>query len=474
MSHNYHYLGVKPIDHAPEPLPYHVMLATPTTRGLCSSYSQSLVATIETLCHFGCRFNYQVLDGDCHVDDARNVMIRNFLESDCTDLFFIDSDMGWQPRDFMRLLQVPGDIVAGVYRHKKDAETYPFHPGYPERQANEHGLYSMPKVATGFMRIRRPVLEALYEFEKARGRCMWPKAEDKIRKGRAVARIVERAFRSDLSFELSEENQQSDYHSGDYVLCLKAKHLGFSIFADIEMSFDHAGEKVWSGNLGDYLRKRQNIDHPEFEQAMMAIKAGSPVGTDFETIVNRFGNHVYGLPARSLAVCHREAKAAQGDILECGTGLSTIVMGLALAGTDHRVYALEHDLYWLRKTTAWLQRYEVTNVNLIYAPLFPHENGDWYGVRANELPAKFDIAVIDGPPHFLSQRMVVWDVLDETLAQTRLWIIDDSQEEPIKSFIKENQSMRDIEMLEPRTDGQHLLALARLKPSVTADLSSAA
>lgn len=475
MPHHHHFISSDPISRVPEPLPYRVMIATPTTRGLVPSYALSLAATVETLIHFGCRFNYQIIDGDCHVDDARNLSIRNFLETDCTDLFFIDSDMGWQPRDFMRLLQVPGDIVAGVYRHKNDTETYPFHPGYPERQANEHGLYSMPKVATGFMRIRRPVLEALFEFEKKRGRVMWPKAEQASQNGRPVPRIVERAFRSDLPFELSEENLESNYHSGDYVLCLKAKHLGFSIFADIEMPFDHVGDKIWSGHLGNYLRHTQNVDHPDFERAMLAVKNGTAVDKDFETIVNASGNASYTMPASSLATCYREAKNAQGDILECGTGLSTIVMGLALAGTDHRIYALEHDLAWLRKTTAWLQRYDVTNINLIYAPLFPHENGDWYGVRADELPSQFDIAVIDGPPRWLAERTVITDVLDETLAQTRLWIVDDAQDDPIKSFVQETESTRDIELLDPGTDGKHLLALARLKAGVTtADLSSAA
>jgi len=332
----------------------------------------------------------------------------------------------------------------------------------------------MPKVATGFMRIRRPVLEAFYDFERKRGRCSWPISEKRTEDARPVARIVERAFRSDLPFDFPEGNEGSDYHSGDYVLCLKAKHLGFSMFADIEMPFDHVGEKVWSGHLGDYIRQTQNVDHPDFERSMLAVKNGTAVEQDFETLVRRSGNVAYTLPHESLARLYHEAKAAQGNILECGTGLSTIIMGLALAGTGHRVYALEHDLSWLRKATAWLQRYEVETVNLFYAPLFPHEKGDWYGIRAHELPSDFDIAVIDGPPRWLSDRTVAGDVLGEALARTRLWMVDDAQDEPIKSFVHQTASERDIETHAPRSDGTHQLALARLKTGVIAETSSAA
>jgi len=35
-----------------------------------------------------------VAGGDPHVDDNRNAIVREFLAGDCTDLLFIDSDVG--------------------------------------------------------------------------------------------------------------------------------------------------------------------------------------------------------------------------------------------------------------------------------------------------------------------------------------------------------------------------------------------
>jgi acetone carboxylase gamma subunit len=38
-----------------------------------------------------------LLSGNCHVDDARNSVVREFLASDCTELVFIDADVSWEP-----------------------------------------------------------------------------------------------------------------------------------------------------------------------------------------------------------------------------------------------------------------------------------------------------------------------------------------------------------------------------------------
>src|SRR5690349_6738094 len=98
-----------------------------------------MAATIETLSRAGIQFDFLQVQGSCHVDDVRNGIIRDFLKWErheepgalrrYTDLFFIDADMGWHPKGIIDLLMAPGDIVAGVYRHKNDTETYPFVAG---------------------------------------------------------------------------------------------------------------------------------------------------------------------------------------------------------------------------------------------------------------------------------------------------------------------------------------------------------
>ena len=124
---------------------HYVMVATPVGVAPCADFTRSIASMVETLVRTNIQFDLNLLQGHCHVDDARNALIRDFLQSKCTDLFFIDADMGFHGNNVYRLLKAPGDVVAGVYCHKSDDGTFPFHPFRDERShlPNEHGLYDM-------------------------------------------------------------------------------------------------------------------------------------------------------------------------------------------------------------------------------------------------------------------------------------------------------------------------------------------
>ena len=137
MSGYYQYIGAAPL----APSPYYVLLVTPATDHPECVHAKSMIATTETLVRAGIQFDHLMVQGSCHVDDVRNGIIRDFLKwvrppseiEHCrytyTDLFWLDADMGWDPKGIVDLLLAPGDIVAGVYRHKNDTETYPFIAG---------------------------------------------------------------------------------------------------------------------------------------------------------------------------------------------------------------------------------------------------------------------------------------------------------------------------------------------------------
>lgn len=112
-----------------------------------------------------------------------------------------------------------------------------------------------------------------------------------------------------------------------------------------------------------------------------------------------WGNRGYSAPDAFLEVIADRARNTGGPILECGSGLSTLVLGVVAGQQGAEVWSLEHDLDWLRAIEAQIRRFRVRGVRLIHAPLRAYDGFDWYGLPPDlSLPANFTVIICDGPP----------------------------------------------------------------------------
>lgn len=92
-----------------------------------------------------------------------------------------------------------------------------------------------------------------------------------------------------------------------------------------------------------------------------------------------------------------------GVVVECGSGVSTIVITQCLKqlGTGH-LYSLDHDLHFSNKTMHELSTLELSEwVTMNSSPLTDHQidgqDWSWYSIDKLDCPA-IDMLVIDGPP----------------------------------------------------------------------------
>jgi len=106
-------------------------LAVPCTNGVTAGLAFALHSSSAALSLAGWTAELAILDGDCHVDDARNSLVKSFLASDCEVLVFIDSDIRFEPESLAALLAFDADVVGASYPYKDDDEGFPvaFMPG---------------------------------------------------------------------------------------------------------------------------------------------------------------------------------------------------------------------------------------------------------------------------------------------------------------------------------------------------------
>lgn len=163
---------------------------------------------------------------------ARNMLVDQFLKSDCTDLLFIDADVLATTDDILRLLaQSSGkDITAGAYPRRRKDKMF-FMDIYHDEENNlefDGALMRIKRVGTGFMLIARHVVEDIANrAEKYLG-------QDGVGQ---VANVFE--------FEL----KNNMFVGEDYVFCDKATALGYKVWVDVEMSLPHVGTEEFTNDF---------------------------------------------------------------------------------------------------------------------------------------------------------------------------------------------------------------------------------
>jgi hypothetical protein len=211
------------------------------TVGTMMSVIQSMMDG--TSCTPKVEFNVQCWVGDSIIQNARNVLIAMFLETDCTDFVFIDGDISWRSQELLKLLSHPVDVVGGGYRFKNDKEEYPMQwlpdpDGKGLHADPATGLIEIAGAPTGFLRFTRNALEKLVEAYGA----LWYK---------------ERLCPDLTLHNLCEVQLDNNVLRGeDYALCKKWRDIGGQVWVDPTLALTHTGHKDYHGNLGNWLLNR--------------------------------------------------------------------------------------------------------------------------------------------------------------------------------------------------------------------------
>ena len=183
------------------------------------------------------------ISGCSVVSRVRNLIAKDFLDSDCTDLMFIDSDINFDAEDIFRLMAWNIDpkkgIVAGIPVARKKGIVYISTLESDEDEnifMNHMGLVKAKRVATAFMLIRREVFEKLREAHPE-----WEYEDEKVAGDKLTAFF---------DFALKDRN----YIGEDFLFCDRARELGFEVWIDPTIKLGHMGTEEFAGAFGeDYL-----------------------------------------------------------------------------------------------------------------------------------------------------------------------------------------------------------------------------
>lgn len=201
-------------------------------------YLMSALATQKLLLEAGVVHTWANRPGDPFIAKARSSEACDFLATDATDLFFLDDDIGWPAEKVLEFIQSDAPVIAGVYPHKMEEVSWPcsLEAVDGELVRREDGLYGAVLAPTGFMRIKRWVLERLYE-----------KAPP-YREIEASGKTFER--RAIFNSGPAADGQ---WWGEDYDFCNSCRLNGIDIWIDAGIGFFHRGNKRWAGRMAESI-----------------------------------------------------------------------------------------------------------------------------------------------------------------------------------------------------------------------------
>lgn len=102
-----------------------------------------------------------------YISAARATMLHKALEAKADVVVFIDHDLSWDAPALLKLIETDGDVTAGTYRFKKEAEEYmgalTVHPDGTPVLRESDGAMDALAVPAGFLKVTRAAVSLFME-----------------------------------------------------------------------------------------------------------------------------------------------------------------------------------------------------------------------------------------------------------------------------------------------------------------------
>lgn len=223
-----------------------IFFATPCYGGmLTDQYFLSMFRVSQLLMQHGINFRITTLRNESLITRARNILVAMFLDSECTHLMFVDSDIEFQPDDFLRALAYDKPIMAAAYPKKalpiQYAINFKFVNADTKEIKVENGAIEVLDASTGFFLIKRETIEKMIQE--------YPELHYR-NDSNIDAKLNKHCY---ALFDTMLDPTDNRYLSEDYTFCRRWQQLGGEIWLDPNTKLNHVGSYTFEGDVGKII-----------------------------------------------------------------------------------------------------------------------------------------------------------------------------------------------------------------------------
>jgi len=246
--------------------PYRIFVATPVHSDVSIHYFKSCLEFQKECFVRKIAVMFQVMKSSL-VTQGRQLCVSGFMESNCTHMLFIDSDISFNFKMIERMINYNKDICLVPYpikgldfdkikkRIKEGCDIDPRVLGNqytmsvpdPSSVRVENGFIEVERGPAGCMLIKREVIEALIkEYPE------FTINQHTLIDGKLVTRKHMYNF-----FDTYWNKDDKTYTGEDFYFCKLCKHAGIKMYALVDEYISHHGEFSYTGRLLDEFKRTE-------------------------------------------------------------------------------------------------------------------------------------------------------------------------------------------------------------------------
>ena len=189
-----------------------------------SAYLHSLLNLFPYAVQNGMPFTLETLPNCSLISLGRSIMLNRALKDpNWTHILWIDADLRFEPQYIHSMLIDDQDIIGGFYPKKGLPIDFASSPA-PGGEDTEH-LFETTFVATGFMMIKREVVNAMVEHYREELGFYYQGTEDAVH----------------LFHPIIDEDLNKLFLTEDYAFCKRARDIGFKCYMSKRFELPHIG-----------------------------------------------------------------------------------------------------------------------------------------------------------------------------------------------------------------------------------------
>lgn len=204
-----------------------------------------------------------------------------------------------------------------------------------------------------------------------------------------------------------------------------------------------------------YLNLLWSIYYKEY---LKYINSNSFPGTKLiKNLVYAWGKAGWSAQQDYIETLIKYAKNTTNLIFECGSGLSTLLIGPIAKKRQLKMISFEHKTDWANRVQFQINKYKLTCNNILLRPLINYGDFEWYDIKDVNIP-EIGLCICDAPPgNTYGGRKGFLYLFKNKVIKGTVILVDDTIRDAEQNMIEEWKNIQNFDVEFKGLNDQHAI-----------------